>query len=269
MLYLEVKQIKIGHRMRSRSFDDLLDEEEFLRFYDAAYGHLEGRIRDDAVVSVCWLVGDFLNYTTVPVFKPHRVWDEIVKHAGSYCTWMGVNPLNPDTVQKRGTKDDVLLISSLVCEWDTEDGYHKPRKKKGETEPERLITRAEARERIDTLSQAVEFTMVNNSGGGYHGWVTIDDDLAPNSPLVERWKHHTSTLGVDESVSGDISRIMRPAGVLNHKFRTALQRVGDSWGDGTRPSEGRDEEGEPTWIGARVESVPMKTTIIDHLSQGV
>ncbi|MBG9887131.1 hypothetical protein ABE10_11430 [Bacillus toyonensis] len=242
------------------SHADLLDESDFYRQHDTVWAPLEGRIRDDAIVSVCWLEGTMLCYQHVPLLDPERMWSEIAKHAPRHCVWVSAHPLNPDTVEKRGSASDCLTIGNLITDLDTENGFH--RSDKG------VLSWQQALDAIEEMRKITAPAIVIESGGGIHTWVPIEDHLDPSSPLLERWKAFVVPLGCDPTVPADPARILRPAGTLNHKLLSAVASRGTAWGDGTGlPHEGIDEAGYPTWRGTRVSLEPVPVRIIDELSE--
>lgn len=244
------------------NFADLLNKDDFYRQYEAVWGPLEGRIRDDALLVVNWLEGTKLCYERVSFLEPDRLWRKIARESARTCVWVNVNPFNPETITARGSKSDVLTVGNLAADFDTHEGYHK--------KDDGSISHEQALEAIHTLLEITPPAVVIHSGGGMHAWVSVEEDMRIDDPILRRWKQLTDGLGGDTSVSGDPARILRPAGSLNHKLRNAVYGRGENWGDGTRSNEGWDEEtGRPTWRGTPVDPNPSTAYIVDELSTEV
>lgn len=215
--------------------DHLLDREAWMHHHGLVWGRHEWP--DDALLTVSWRQPNhrpgakrtsFLLSEHVPVYDADAAWEVIRKKATRYSTYVGVAPRRAEILDSenpratRGGAGMCLGLPALFIDLDTTDGVHK------RTE-DRLPTRAQAHELLAMLP--VDVGLLIDSGGGYHGYVLLDEPLDHTTPegqeLLERWKAACISaareldVDIDEGVLADVVRVLRPAGSINHKATEA------------------------------------------------
>lgn len=121
---------------------------------------------------------------------------------------------------KRGGAEDTEAVFGLWADLDHAMGVHKP-------PADGLPLPADIDECLAIISPLPDPTIVINSGGGLQVWWLLDRpvrvaDRPDLEDVVEAWGHlmvdlgHQSGRHVD--MVGDLARILRPPGTLNHKW---------------------------------------------------
>lgn len=112
------------------------------------------------------------------------------------------------------TQENVVACRSIYDDFDVDP-----------EDPKKYASREAAMADIIKLAQALRLTpTITSSGGGYHCYFSLDDDMSPDEWLwlSARKRDITSHLGmkVDRAVDMDSARILRPVGTHNRKTDT-------------------------------------------------
>ena len=195
------------------------DLNEIRRHLDTVYGSME--YPGDALLAITWrLPSKKLGTVFVELTDTDAAVAEIAKHIGS-DTWIGVAPrdlsVRSGPFGTRGAATQCYGLPALFADIDTSDGEHAA----GDKNP----TREQARAMIAACP--LDPTLVVETGGGFHFWAVLDEPLDGSTPegklVLAHWKQwwvrSAADMGVnlDEGVLADVGRVMRVAGMLNHK----------------------------------------------------
>ena len=146
---------------------------------------------------------------------------------------------DPDTGKQRlRTQDNVVACRSLYDDFDVDPDN-----------PKKYPDRSAALADVIRLARAVKLTpTITSSGGGYHCYFHLEEDVSPEAwlALSAIKRDITSHLGlkVDHAVDMDSARILRPIGTHNRKLETprqvTLERAGKRYSVGALSTKLRD-----------------------------
>lgn len=200
-----------------------IDIDAIGRHYDAIWaGHdwpdgfvLAINYRDEAV-------SRGMKTKRVAVGDRNRFCSTLADLAEQYGTWVNVAP-QPAGTQGRGGAAASPLLPALYADIDVAGGIHKA------SENLKALPLPPEEVALEIMGRCpVRQTLITRTGGGFHFWTGLTAPLDTTDPLsveiVQRWKAwwaaQFSELGFhfDAGISGDIARMLRVAGTLNHKI---------------------------------------------------
>ena len=127
-----------------------------------------------------------------------------------------MNPRTGKMKRRIKTQKNVRAIRSLYDDFDVS------------TDPTKNVyrSREEALQGVKALASALRLApTVTSSGGGFHFYITLDQDISPElwgelSAMKRRIVRHLA-LTTDPAVDMDSARVLRPVGTSNHKYAPA------------------------------------------------
>jgi hypothetical protein len=205
------------------------DREAIRRHLDLIFGSVE--YPDDAQLAITQRGSrDGLKTLFIDLLDFDRAVDQIARIAAKADVWIGVAPRVPGIAAAnkggRGGREQCYGLPAIFVDLDTIDGVHSA----GGANP----TRAQVAEMI--AGCPLDASLVVDTGGGMHLWVALDEPLDGSSDggkqILARWKQWWvdeaahRRVNIDAGVIADVTRILRPAGTVNHKpFATGPRAV--------------------------------------------